>query len=199
MTDLGRLAHVAGPAADWYVMSNPRRGRVTSSKLLPILVAISAALAGCSGGGDVDRDLAIGLEERLAADGTQPEVATCVMHVGRHEIERGSLSEAAIDELLLNCQEAQKVITRATTPAGQNFDEAVVDAALATTVWTKGDDPALDRLWDECEAGTGSACDELFELAPLNSEYESFGLSCGDRPDELHCSELVSADQAELP
>ncbi|MEM8926260.1 MAG: hypothetical protein AAGD35_22370 [Actinomycetota bacterium] len=52
---------------------------------------------------------------------------------------------------------------------------------------TRGDDAELDELWDECEGGSGVACDRLFRLAPVGSDYERFGLSCGDRPDVLDC------------
>lgn len=47
-----------------------------------------------------------------------------------------------------------------------------------------GDDPALDALWDGCEQGDGSACDELYLTSPLGSEYESFALTCGGRGTE---------------
>lgn len=46
---------------------------------------------------------------------------------------------------------------------------------------TYGDDPALDALWDECEAGDGEACDDLWRLSPVGSRYEEFGDTCGDR------------------
>ncbi len=51
-----------------------------------------------------------------------------------------------------------------------------------------GDDPALDDLWHRCQEGSGAACDQLFQQAPVGSDYESFGVSCGNRPDVLHCT-----------
>jgi hypothetical protein len=53
-----------------------------------------------------------------------------------------------------------------------------------------GDDPTLDELWSQCEQGNGRSCDQLFQDAPRGSKYEAFGLSCGGRPDILHCNEL---------
>jgi hypothetical protein len=53
-----------------------------------------------------------------------------------------------------------------------------------------GDDPTLDALWDQCEAGSGKACDDLFWLAPLDSEYEQFGYTCGERENVTLCKEL---------
>ncbi len=44
-----------------------------------------------------------------------------------------------------------------------------------------GSDPALDRLYDECEAGNFASCDKLYMDSPTGSEYEAFGDSCGDR------------------
>ncbi len=58
---------------------------------------------------------------------------------------------------------------------------------------TLGDDAVLDDLWHRCEQGSGAACDQLFEQAPLNSGYESFGLSCGNRPDVLRCGQEMDA------
>ncbi len=42
-----------------------------------------------------------------------------------------------------------------------------------------GDDADLDALWDDCEAGDLSACDSLYYSSPLDSDYETFALSCG--------------------
>lgn len=51
-----------------------------------------------------------------------------------------------------------------------------------------GDDRGLDVLWQGCEAGDGAACDRLFEDSPVGSDYERFGLTCGDRPLVLDCT-----------
>lgn len=52
-------------------------------------------------------------------------------------------------------------------------DEALGDPA------TYGDDPDLDALWDACAAGDWGACDELYGVAPIGSEYETYGATCG--------------------
>jgi hypothetical protein len=46
---------------------------------------------------------------------------------------------------------------------------------------TYGDNPILDRLWDQCEDGDGEACDELYFTSEVGSEYEEFGDTCGGR------------------
>lgn len=75
-------------------------------------------------------------------------------------------------------------------------EEPVVEDGPA--VFTYGDDPDLDQLWDACAEGFGSACDELFEQSPLHSEYERFGLTCGERPEILHCSQVNPASETPL-
>lgn len=63
--------------------------------------------------------------------------------------------------------------------------------------FTYGDDEALDQLWDECERGVMSSCDDLYQVSPLESDYEYFGGTCGlldvEDPPEF-CAEATSAD-----
>lgn len=63
--------------------------------------------------------------------------------------------------------------------------------------YTFGDHDRLDELWVQCEEGWGYACDRLFEEAPLASEYERFGVSCGERPSVLHCQMELDAQPEE--
>lgn len=51
------------------------------------------------------------------------------------------------------------------------------------TGFTYGDDATLDILHDECAAGIGASCDELYQRSAAGSEYESFALTCGHRFD----------------
>ena len=44
---------------------------------------------------------------------------------------------------------------------------------------TLGDDPILDGLWGTCEVGDRETCDKLYFAAPVNSDYENFGSTCG--------------------
>lgn len=60
-----------------------------------------------------------------------------------------------------------------------------------------GDDADLDELWIQCADGSGHACDRLFDEAPLGSEYERFGVSCGERGDVLHCQEGLDGRSSE--
>jgi len=44
-----------------------------------------------------------------------------------------------------------------------------------------GDDSALNSLAQSCFDGDMGACDELFRVSPVGSEYESYGNTCGGR------------------
>lgn len=45
--------------------------------------------------------------------------------------------------------------------------------------FTFGDDSYMDGLWLDCQAGAWWACDELFFVAPIGSDYELVGATCG--------------------
>lgn len=160
-------------------------GSGRAGRVVGLVVAAGVLfLTGCTAGNS-ERDWAAEAEVELAAQGVEPSVVACVVSGGRHELEWGPLTEAALDELLRNCRDADR-----RTDEAENNEEPVDELAMLDRRWTLGDDPALDVLWADCEAGTGSACDELFEQSPVGSHYESFGLTCGDRPDLLNCAEL---------
>lgn len=66
----------------------------------------------------------------------------------------------------------------------------LVEAPAEDLPFERGDSLVLDLLWFKCEGGDGASCDELFEQSPLGSDYEAFGVSCGDRDDVLNCVDL---------
>lgn len=71
------------------------------------------------------------------------------------------------------------------------FAAATPDDTLARTPgqpFTYGDDPELDRLWDECAASGTDVCDELFNRSAEGSEYEAFANSCGGRGVQVACA-----------
>lgn len=59
--------------------------------------------------------------------------------------------------------------------------------------YTFGDDIELDDLWDSCAEGDWTDCDELYQQAPVGSDYEWFGATCGYLVDDdgLPCEEAV--------
>jgi hypothetical protein len=61
-------------------------------------------------------------------------------------------------------------------------DDGTPDTVEATEVpFALGDDAALDTLTTSCADGDLGACDDLYFDAPIDSNYESFGQSCGGR------------------
>ena len=150
------------------------------------VVLLAATVVGCS-----ETVPELTMDERLdqartqlVADGVTPEVATCVVRLARHDLRIGALDDLTRDELVRSCERAQVVLN--------GGGGAAPDDSLAFTEGpdTLGDDPTLDALWRSCEEGSGAACDQLFTEAPTGSDYEWFGVSCGDRDEILHCSEL---------
>lgn len=75
-------------------------------------------------------------------------------------------------------------------PTGPAGDDSPTPGDTAGEPFTYGDDPELDALWDQCEAGDGVACDELYMTSPFDSEYEAFGDSCAGRGrDGMWCAD----------
>lgn len=153
-----------------------------------VILALVVAAGACS---DADhQETAAGwaeqVEARLVDRSVDRPVVDCVLNVARVDLRRNSLSEAATDELVANCERAREVIDGAAAP-----DDTQGQAmAMTDQPFTLGDDPTLDGLWTACADGSGRSCDQLFAAAPVGSEYEEFGVSCGNRPELLHCGDL---------
>jgi hypothetical protein len=66
-----------------------------------------------------------------------------------------------------------------------------IESGVQSDAFGYGDDATLDQLWDSCAAGDGQACDDLYSQAPIGSEYEQFGDTCGDRfePGSVVCAQ----------
>jgi len=133
-------------------------------------------------------DASDALVRSLGADGEPSEIIECVLQLAERDLRLGPLEEQAEKELVDNCRVARDALV---PDVAWDPPEALADAVQPIGL---GDDPALDRLWRACEDGSGEACDQLFEDAPINSAYETFGLTCGERPDVLDCTELDRPD-----
>lgn len=131
------------------------------------------------------------LVEDILASGATPAVAECVQGMAIHDerLTKLDLSDAGdktyVEDLQDSCERAEDLAKPEPPPP-----EEIPFAGPQTY----GDDPTLDRLWDECEAGDGYMCDALFETAPVDSEYETFGVTCGNRPGVFSCSEELTRD-----
>lgn len=76
-------------------------------------------------------------------------------------------------------------------PDISDFREMASPRSEVEGPYTYGDDDFLDALWDDCEDGSGEACDELFFDSPVGSEYEAFGNTCGNRMElSFYCNTL---------
>lgn len=171
-------------------MADPSWRRL-AFRTLGVVFGFGFLAVACSSSVDLGpSDWVADVEQRLAAAEVSTEVADCVLDVARFDLERNPLSEAATEELVRNCQAARVVIDAVD-------EEPTEQLALVDEPDTFGDDAALDGLWTACEQGSGLACDQLFAQAPIGSDYEDFGVSCGRRPDVLRCAELDLADDAD--
>lgn len=121
--------------------------------------------------------------------GLSEPVAQCVAGwIERFDVETSGdgLAPSVEDQLVISeatqsCTKASALVNDDTPePEKLAFDDAPV---------TYGDDPDLDVLWDSCGSGDGKACDDLFDQAPIGSEYEQFGVTCGERLGLLNCAE----------
>ncbi|WP_263119880.1 DUF4190 domain-containing protein [Cellulomonas sp. RIT-PI-Y] len=71
-------------------------------------------------------------------------------------------------------------------------DDSTQDDSSSDDAQSYGDDATLDTLWDACEAGDPDSCDDLYWQAPLGSEYEEFGETCGNRTTTYeYCDEIM--------
>jgi len=125
----------------------------------------------------------------VVAQGAAPDIAQCVrgMAIQDERLTTLDLNDPSdrlyIDDLEASCERASKLgAPKVETPEEIPF----------AGPQTYGDDAELDRLWEGCEGGDGAMCDQLFEVAPVDSEYESFGVTCGNREGVLNCAELWS-------
>ncbi|MEZ5378094.1 MAG: hypothetical protein R2733_16425 [Acidimicrobiales bacterium] len=163
----------------------------------PGLVALAAilALGGCTSSPEV---AAPTIDEVVAAHvdaGMQQAVADCLVGIGSQELplatllpgaDRSAADDALVAELTSSCQEAAAFV----------LDEPIEPDTLAfdDQPFTFGDNPLFDRLWERCEAGDGASCDRLWEKAPVGSDYERFGVTCGDRDQLLDCTEELTEE-----
>lgn len=154
----------------------------------PPLIALCLCALSCTSTATVE-PAATEIEAVLAYvdNGVDAEVADCIVGLASREFEieqilSGTLTgddALLLDEMARSCEDAVAAIN----------DEDLADrSSFDVGPFNVGDDAYLDELWFGCEAGRGADCDQLWEEAPVGSIYESFGVSCGDRPEILDCT-----------
>ncbi len=158
-------------------------------------VAVLVVLSSCTDGSEIVQPTA---EEVVAAhveSGMDQTVADCLVGIGMQEVsglamlpdaERTESEAIIVDVLTTSCEEASAfVVEKDPEPERLAFEDGP---------FTFGDDPIFDQLWEACEAGDGIACNQLWETSPVGSDYEHFGVTCGNRDQILDCSDELTAE-----
>ena len=144
-------------------------------RTMTILVGALALLATACGG-DITEDE---FKDQLMEDGlVDEEQADCIVE-GLNEA--GISLQSVTDEELGDDplpEEATAVVTECLL-SSFGLDTEPVDPASLSEEGVG--DPALDALYEQCEAGDGQACDDLYFQSAIGSRYESFGNLCGNR------------------
>lgn len=87
--------------------------------------------------------------------------------------------------------ESTTTTTATTLPTVDDDAPPAADPSVAIPEY--GTDPVLDELANDCQSGDFSACDELFLVSDLDSGYEDYGDSCGERnPPAGFCFNIYS-------
>lgn len=137
-----------------------------------------------------------GMVEGMMSEGASEAGALCVVDAIQDEdIDLGQLLRAGddIDELM--SPEMMNVIFSCMDELFDadsfSFDEFREPSNFDGGAY--GDDADLDALWDACGGGDGAACDELYWVSPVGSEYEDYGNTCGDRIKDgaFSCEEAI--------
>lgn len=178
--------------------------RPTPTSVTPLLLVLVLALSACSFGGDEGSAPATTIAPDVVAywaeSGEGDAVAECIAELGRRSFspdellvaaDGGSIdaeTDAQLEELVESCRAAHSLDTELDPTLRIVGDEPD----------TFGDDRELDEWYLACRDGDGDACDQLFDEAPVGSEYEEFGLTCGNRPDVIDCS-TIEDDEPEKP
>jgi hypothetical protein len=117
----------------------------------------------------------IQVESGLSADESQCVGQAIVADAGA----RSAFPALVVGDESLDALEGAVAVAKAFESCGFDIDELEPPDASGGLVY--GDDPELDALFDACDAGDGAACDELYWSSAANSEYETFGGTCGGR------------------
>ncbi len=161
-----------------------------------LFAAATMVVVACSTMPDLDREAAVTRVIEGAAGAIDRPMAECYVDRVSDELGSSLLTEGAQPEpeqvrrltsIRIDCFGVAAL--GATTIPGT--PPSSLDGAVNAPM-THGSDPELDALWDQCAAGSGTACDELFDRSPVRSEYEDFAGTCGFRTQELRCADVYT-------
>ncbi len=84
-------------------------------------------------------------------------------------------------ELIIEQAEPEPEATAVVAEPAEEATEIPTEAPTAEAAidGDYGSDPDLDALYDACGSGDGTACNQLYARSPIDSEYETYGATCG--------------------
>jgi hypothetical protein len=155
------------------------------------IVAVMLALAAAACSGSIDRSAEVDevmarYEGRLTRTQAECYVDRVVDELGADTLEEEQAPPEKVPRLTRIRIDCAGVASLGTS-IPPSTSESLIGGGTAPM--RLGSDAELDALHQACADGAGEACDRLFDLAPLGSEYEDFALSCGGRTSELRCAE----------
>lgn len=114
-------------------------------------------------------------------------------------------SDPALDHLYTRCEYGNMGACEDLfweSPLGSEYEAFALEQMEDGEVLAEDSgDPVLDELYDRCDGGDMQACDDLFVEAPLDSEYETFGDTCGGSQGAgtgAWCSDGTDGDDIEI-
>ncbi len=167
-------------------------------------MAVLLAASSCSGG-SFNREQAIADAIRDSGDRMTREQAECYVDRVRSELGTAALQPGAtvpmekrsrLVDIRVDCVGVANLGTQPVTPQKASDTETTF---VERGPQRFGDDPELDVLYNACAEGWGKACDDLYEAAPIDSEYERFAASCGGRTHEVRCYDVYPSPGNVLP
>jgi hypothetical protein len=150
-------------------------------------------------GDDVDRDAAVQRALDASAGRLTDEQAECYVDGvrdqlgGRYLVPGASVPDdvaARMTSIRVDCVGVTNLGVSTTVDPESSESSSTPATEAGNLPRVKGDDPTLDALYDQCALGSGQACDDLFDLAPVASPYESFAITCGNRTIERRCADV---------
>ncbi len=158
---------------------------VSGRSVVPsLLIVASIGVVSCGPGGidGVRNRQRLDSTADLLAQGYTPEVSSCVTG-----LLDGRSGESTRSELIATCQRASDMLAEAGKDHRSRFRSRDPPPTATTRCWTRcGTCVTVVTAPHAMRCGSGR---------PVGSEYEEFGVTCGNRPDVLNCSDLVLADE----
>lgn len=182
-----------------------------------LLAALTLVVTACGGGNETNSDSGISDYDkeaiiRLAAETMEADIgvyseeyAECLIEgvldiatdVSWEDLADAFERDGNLENLDSSVEEPEEeeIFALSMTCAAEGYllqdlmNDAVED--IISSGGKYGDDPYLDSLYNQCADGDDWACQTLWEESPIDSEYESFAITCGGRNCEIETPNTV--------